>query len=89
RVDRTANGDMVHWITADGAYGRALAKDLYAVPPEKDQSPAPSEPEPPASPTEASAPEPEKELPTRGAQRFGSVLRLKKKDPETPTTKPA
>ncbi|WP_233444924.1 ProQ/FINO family protein [Acidithiobacillus caldus] len=89
RVDRTANGDMVHWITADGAYGRALAKDLYAVPPEKDQSPAASEPEPPASPTEASVlPEPEKELPTRGAQRFGSVLRLKKKDSQTPAEKP-
>lgn len=87
RVDRTANGDMVHWVTEDGAYGRALAKDLYAVPPEKGQTPAASEPEPPASPAEASAPEPEKALPTRGAQRFGSVLRLKKNDQGSPAAK--
>ncbi|MGK9452749.1 ProQ/FINO family protein [Acidithiobacillus caldus] len=89
RVDRTANGDMVHWITADGAYGRALAKDLYAVPPVKDESAAASEPLPlsASSPTEASAPKPEKDLPTRGAQRFGSVLRLKKKDQGAPAAK--
>lgn len=90
-VRRTENGDMVHWISADGTYGRILAQELYIVPPERAESSAVSvprrpEPQKPGTP----APDATKASSQQAAiNRFGSILRLKKKDPETPATKPS